>query len=59
MTLAQLLQVLHILEPLVDDVHEWLDGDQKEPPTALRVLPTEMKSEIELRLLKARAERRG
>lgn len=58
-TLPELLQVLAIFEPLVEDVIGWLRGNDPEMPASLRPLPAEMKSEVELRLLRARAERRA
>jgi hypothetical protein len=53
-TVVQLLQVLSVLEPLVEDVAQALESDQKELPVSLQDLPAELKSEIELRYLKAR-----
>jgi len=50
------LTILGILEPIVEDVARWLEGDDKEMPVSLRALPDELKSEVELRLLKARVE---
>jgi hypothetical protein len=54
MPLARLLRILEVLEPVVADVDEWLDGDQTEPPTVVKSMPEERRAEIELRLLRAR-----
>jgi hypothetical protein len=54
-TVGRLLQVLSIIEPIVEDVANWLEGSDPEPPATLKALPPELKSEIELRLLRARA----
>lgn len=55
--LNKLLTVIKVLEPVVEDVAKWIDGSDPNLPVTLRSLPTELKSEVELRLLKARAER--
>jgi hypothetical protein len=48
------LRVITILEPLVSEVVEWLDGDGPEPP-ALRQLPPQLRSELALERAKRRA----
>jgi len=58
-TFERVLQILSILEPIVLDVDKWLEGSSQAPPESLQNLPASLKSDVELRLLKARVENAG